>query len=82
MGKDFTLLSWYKNKSDRKNSVGRKCCQLKALKLLTNKTTGSDNRHFFFNTLKNENKEFLTYNTFCTLEQIEKKYITEANIPG
>ena len=54
-----------------KNSVGRKCCQLKVLKvllmhlfvtLLINKTTGSDNQHFFFNTLKNENKEeFLTY---------------------
>ena len=30
--------------------------------LLINKTTGSDNQHFFFNTLKNENKEeFLTY---------------------
>ena len=75
-----------------KNSVGRKCCQLKVLKvllmhlfvtLLINKTTGSDNRHFFFNTLKNENKEeFLTYSTFCTLEQIEKKNITEATIPG
>ena len=76
----------------RKYSVGRKCCQLKVLKvllmhlfvtLLINKTTGSDNRHFFFNTLKNENKEeFLTYSTFCTLEQIEKKNITEATIPG
>ena len=68
-----------------KNSVGRKCCQLKVLKvllmhlfvtLLINKTTGSDNRHFFFNTLKNENKEeFLTYSTFCTLEQIEKNIL-------
>ena len=30
--------------------------------LLINKTTGSDNQHFFFNTLKNGNKEeFLTY---------------------
>ena len=64
-----------------KNSVGRKCCQLKVLKvllmhlfvtLLINKTTGSDNRHFFFNTLKNESKaEFITYGTFCTLEQID-----------
>ena len=55
--------------------------QLKVLKvllmhllvtLLTNKTTDSDNQHFFFNTLKNENKEeFLTYGTFCTLEQID-----------
>ena len=41
--------------------------------LLMNKTTGSDNRHFFCNILKNENKEeFLTYSTFCTFEQIEK----------
>ena len=66
-----------------KNSVGRKCCQLKVLKvllmhlfvtLLINKTTGSDNRHFFFNTLEKENKEeLLTYSTFCTLVQIEKK---------
>ena len=66
----------------RKNSVGSTCCQLKALKillmhlfvtLLINKTNGSDNRYFFFKTLKNENKdEFLTYSTFCTLEQIEK----------
>ena len=69
----------------RKNSVGRKCCQLKVLKvllmhlfvtLLINKTTGSDNRHFFFNTLEKENKEeFLTYSTFCTLEQIEKNIL-------
>ena len=75
-----------------KNSVGRKCCQLKVLKvlllhlfvtLLINKTSGSDNRHFFFNTLEKENKEeCLTYSTFCTLEQIEKKNITEATIPG
>ena len=43
--------------------------------LLINKTPGSDNRHFF-NTLKNENKEeFLTYSTFCTLEQIEKNVL-------
>ena len=65
-----------------KNSVGRKSCQLKVLKvllihlfvtLLINKATGSDNRHFFFNPLKNETKkEFFTYSTFCTLEQIEK----------
>ena len=57
----------------RKNSVGRKCCQLKVLKvllmhlfvtLLINKTTVSDNRHFFFNTMKNENKEeYLRYIT-------------------
>ena len=34
-------------------------------------------------TLKNENKEeFLTYSTFCTLEQIKKIYITEVTIPG
>ena len=74
-----------------KNSVGRKCCQLKVLKvllmhlfvtLLINKTTGSDNRHFFFNTLKNENKEeFLTYSTFCTLEQIEKKLYYGSDYP-
>ena len=37
--------------------------------------TGSDNRHFFFNTLEEENKEFLTYSTFCTLEHIEKKIL-------
>ena len=68
----------------RKNSVGRKCCQLKVLKvllmhlfvtLLINKTTGSDDRHFFFNTLKNENKEELTYSTFYILEQIEKNIL-------
>ena len=68
-----------------KNSVGRKCCQLKVLKvllmhlfvtLLINKTTGSDNRHFFFNTLGKENQEkFLTYGTFCTHEQIEKEIL-------
>ena len=51
--------------------------------LLINQTTGSDNQQFFFNTLKNETKEeFLTYSTFCTLEQIEKKIIAEATIPG
>ena len=51
--------------------------------LLINKTTGSDNRHFFFNTLEKENKEeLLTYSTFCTLVQIEKKNITEAFIAG
>ena len=34
-------------------------------------------------TLKNENKEeFLTYSTFCTLEQIKNIYITEVTIPG
>ena len=49
--------------------------------LLIKKTTGSNNRHFFFNTLKNENKEeFLAYSTFCTLEQIKKKYITETTV--
>ena len=68
-----------------KSSVGRKCCQLKVLQvllmhlfftLLMSKTTGSDNRHFFFNTLEKENKqEFLTYSTFCTVEQIEKKIL-------
>ena len=32
--------------------------------------------------MEKENKEFLKYGTFCTLEQIEKKNITEATIPG
>ena len=59
----------------------RKCSQLKALKvllvhlfvtLLINKTTGSDNRHFLFNTLKNENEEFLTGSTCYTYALIEK----------
>ena len=69
----------------RKNSVGKKCCQLKVLNvllmhlfvtLLINKTTGSDKMHFIFNTLEKENKEeFLTYSTFCTLEQIEKNIL-------
>ena len=80
------LLSGTNKKSFKsKNSVRRKCCQLKVLKvllmhlfvtLLINKATGSDNRHFFFNTLENENKEeFLSYSTFCTLEQIEKNIL-------
>ena len=44
--------------------------------LLINKTTGSYNQHFFFNTLKNENKEeFLAYSTFRTLEKIEKNIL-------
>ena len=44
--------------------------------LLINKTTGSDNRHLFFNTLKNENKEeFLTGRTCCTFELIEKNIL-------
>ena len=68
-----------------KNSVGRKCFQLKVLEvllihlfvtLLTNKTTGSENWHFFFNTLKNENKEeFSTCSAFCTFEQIQKNIL-------
>ena len=68
-----------------KNSVGRKCCQLKVLKvllmhlfviLLINQTTGSGNRHFFFNTLEKEIKEeFSRYRTFCTVEQIENKIL-------
>ena len=74
----------------RKKSVGRKCCALKALKvllmhlfiLLISEITGSDNRHFLFNILKNENKEFLTYRTFCTFELIEIKHITGATNPG
>ena len=51
------FLSGAKKKSfKRKNSVGRKCCQLKVPKvllihlfvtLLINQTTGSDNRQFF-----------------------------------
>ena len=76
----FFLRGANKKSFKPKNSVGSKCCQLKALKillihvfvtLLLNKTTGS----FFFNTLKNENKEFLAYSTFCTLEQIEKNLL-------
>ena len=64
----------------RKNSIGRKCCKLKLLKvllmhlfvtLLINKITGSEKRHFFFNTLKNE----CTYSTFCTLEQIKRNIL-------
>ena len=44
--------------------------------LIINKANGSDNRHFFFNTLTNENNEgFLTCSTFCTLEQIEKNIL-------
>ena len=67
-----------------KNTIGRKCCQLKVLKALLmhlfvtpliNKTTGSDNRYFFFNTLEKENKEeFLTYSIFSTLAQSKKIY--------
>ena len=38
---------------------------------LINKTTCSDNRDFFFNTLKNENKEeFLTYSLFFNIQSI------------
>ena len=49
--------------------------------LLINETTGSNNRDFFFNTLKHENKEeFLTYSTFRTLEQKEKIYY-KSNYP-
>ena len=69
----------------RKQSVGRKCCQLKArkllliyllLSLLIDKTPGSDNGHFLFNILKNENKEeFLTGSTFCPFELIEKNIL-------
>ena len=43
--------------------------------LLINKTTGSENRHFSFNTLKNENKEFLMGSTFCTFDLIEKNIL-------
>ena len=84
----YFLLSGGNKKSFKsRNSVGRKCCQLKVLKvllmhlfvtLLINKTTCSGNRHFFFNTLEKENKEeFLTYSTFCTLEQIEKNILRQ-----
>ena len=68
----------------RKKSVGRKCCQLKAFKVLLmhlfvtlwiNKRTGSDNRHFLFNTLENENKEFLTGRTSCTFQLIGKNIL-------
>ena len=46
--------------------------------LLINKTTSSDNRHFFINTLKNENKEeFLTYSTFYPFEQIKQNILRE-----
>ena len=81
------LLGFFANKKlfKRNYSVWMKSCQLKALKvllmhlfvtLLINKTTGIDNRYFFFNTLKNENKEeFLTYSTFRTLEQTERNIL-------
>ena len=82
---DLLFYLLYVKSFKSKNSVGRKCFQLKVLKvllmhlfvtLLINKTTGSNNRHFFFNTLEKENKEeFLTYSTFCTLEQIEKNIL-------
>ena len=68
----------------KKKFVGTKCCHLIPLKVLLmhlfvtliNKTTGSNNRHFLFNTLKNENKEeFWTGSTFCTIELIEKNIL-------
>ena len=86
----FWVAQQNKESFKSKNSVGRKCCQLKVLKallmhlfvtLLINKTTGSDNRHFFFNTLEKENKEeFLT----CFLRSWSnwKKNFMEATIPG
>ena len=44
--------------------------------LLIKKRTGSDNTHFLFNTLKNENKEeSLTGSTFCAFELIEKNIL-------
>ena len=44
--------------------------------LLINKTTCSDNKHFFFNTLEKEIKEeFSRYSKSCTLEQIENKIL-------
>ena len=80
------FLSGAKKISFKRNKFARrKCCQLKALKvllmylfvtLLTNKIPGSDNRHFLLNILKNENKEeFLTDSTFYTFELIEKSIL-------
>ena len=46
---------------------------LKVLLFQKAKLSGSNNRHFLFNTLKNDNKEeFLTVSTFCTFELTEK----------
>ena len=88
---DLLFYLLYVKSFKSKNSVGRKCFQLKVLKvllmhlfvtLLINKTTGSNNRHFFFNTLEKENKEeFLRYSTFCTLEQIEKNIYYGSDYP-
>ena len=71
----------------RNDSVGSKCCQLKALKvllmylfvaLLINKISRSDNRYFLFKILKNEKrKEFLTSRRVCTFELIKIKYILQ-----
>ena len=88
---DLLFYLLYVKSFKSKNSVGRKCSQLKVLKvllmhlfvtLLINKTTGSNNRHFFFNTLEKGNKEeFLRYSTFCTLEQIEKNIYYGSDYP-
>ena len=44
--------------------------------LLINKTPGSDNRHFLFHILKNEDKEeFLTGSTFYSFELIENSLL-------
>ena len=64
---------------------GSAYCLLKAPKvllmhlfiaLLINKIPGSNNQHFLFNILKNENQEeFLTCGTFCTFELIEENLL-------
>ena len=80
------FLSGTNKKSFKYNKfIDRKCCQLKALKvllmylfvtLLINKIPGSDNRNFIFNILENENKEeLITGNTFFTFELIEKSML-------
>ena len=90
MPTELFLSGTNKKSFKRKNSVGRKCCQLKVLKvmlmhlfvtLLINKTTDSGNRHLFFNILKDENEEFLTYRTLCNLEQIEKNIYYGSDYP-
>ena len=65
----------------RNKSVARNCCKLKVLKLFLtyllvtlwiNKIPVSDNRHFLFYILKNENKEeFLIGSILSTLRLIE-----------
>ena len=49
---------------------------------LINKTTGSDNWHFFFNTLKNKKgRNFHQTILFALLSKL-KKYFTEVTIQG